>query len=210
MDESLPQNTQNVPDQNVNNGLGKGTKIAIGAFVTLLIIVVAELAYLYINPNSQFDYKVLVSSILPKKTNKNLVPIPQLTTYEFLPKEEANSDAARKTADLIDYYGKSTFLINAETNLVYKGVVKSTSTAEPLPTSYQIELEEEGNPTHTTKLRMTKDEIDGGQIYLVNNGTINQIRFGEIRIGDTITLKSSLNLLSNSSDAKIVIQVERQ
>jgi hypothetical protein len=210
MPEQEPVAAQQMPPEIPNGKSGKITKIAIMAFVVVLIIVISELGYLTLNKNSSFDYKTFLSSLIPskQKQNSDVTPIPQLYTDKVLTKVTINPGVARDYADFLDSFGdQSTFLVQATMDMILKGTVVSTdSNGSPLP--FVVVLSD--NEGRTLTLSFTKGEIDDAQIYLVKNGNISQIPFGDITPNDILTVKRTRNVLSDSDDSLLVFQIERQ
>lgn len=201
------------PTENNNKFL----KIGLIVGGVLLIIVLGEVAY-YVASNTGLTpsapEKVASPSPLPDSLNRVFNPrdLPQLNT------PSANQQSSIINVDKVQKYSQFANVLNqnqvnvktAEINTVFEGVVfaaeKQDLALDGVTYNYLLSLR--GPSGKSINYRLTSDEVAGATVFRVVNGKQVYLSLTDIKIGDTVSITQSVNLLDTSPNDRIVFEIK--
>ena len=200
-----PQIQTTAPVQKNNKLL----KVAIIGLVIMLIIILSEVGYLIFSGYGRTYFQLKSESQNETAAIPASLPTPISTpSVEFALPE--SSILQQNKIDNFFYIlthleSKDSFIEAATINSTYKATVTSASQEEIEGIGLSYIITGKDDQEQTIGFRFLSQEIDSAEISLNNE----EISFSDIKPDDVLTLNVISDLLDNSPDSKLILEIER-
>lgn len=179
-------------------------------FGILVVVVIAELGYLYFSSDEQSPPPSPTTS-LEEAVDDDFF----LQPSETLPPSGQREISVDRILDFADsaraLNNKIGFVVSAAINVAYQGTVINTSEASLVRDGteyvYMIEIREPNG--HAGKTYFTQQELSTASVFLVAGSKEEPISVKEIREGDDIVVNQHINLFGSGESDDLLIRVER-
>ena len=183
-------------------------KVAIIGLVIMLIIILSEVGYLIFSGYGRTYFQLKSDSQNETAAIPASLPTPISTpSVEFSPPK--NSIQSSKVDNFLYILealeSKESFIEAVTVNSTFKAIVTSTSQDGIKDRGFRYIINAKNDQGQTIGFRFSIQEIDSAEISLNNE----EISFGDIKPDDILTVKVISDLLDNSLDSKLILEIER-
>ena len=200
-----PPPIQTTAPEKKNN---KKFKIAVIGLVVMLIIILSEVGYLIFSGYGRTYFQLKSDSQNETAAIPASLPTPISTpSVEFaLPENSIQSSKVDNFLYILEALEpKESFIEAVTVNSTYKAIVTSTSQEGIKDRGFRYIINAKNDQGQTIGFRFSIQEIDSAEISLNNE----EISFSDIQPDDILTVKVISDLLDNSLDSKLILEIER-
>ena len=184
-------------------------KVAIIGLVVMLIIILSEVGYLIFSGYGRTYFQLKSES----QNETAAIPASLPTHISTHSVEFALPESSILQQNKIDNFfyilthleSKDSFIEAVTINSTYKAIVTSTSQEEIQNVGLSYIITGKDDQGQTIGFRFSSQEIDSAEISLNNE----EISFSDIQPDDILTVKVISDLLDNSPDSKLILEIER-
>lgn len=202
--QTIAQDTNIVPGKS-----SKFKKVLIAVGIVVLVVVLAEAGYQLRHPLERFFNK-------PADTTKEVST--QKTDSEEVsptPEGEGTSIKFSKVEEFTQYLEvlneKKGFLDRAVIESTISGIVMLTE-EENIETGlvrYVFKIRIRNSTSEELNIHFTENQFGGSSVTLLSPEGNSIIRLTDIKAGDKVTIREAIDLLDNTQDSRVVLEVER-
>lgn len=201
-----------------SDGVNKFTKIALIALAVVFLIIISEVAYFIIVKNG-VPFLNFGETAQQEESERSTANLPLRSTISPpQAKQEkdisVDSSKARVFADMLDSLANNNKLKPSDIAIIYfetSGTVITSDHEEReingLNYTYHLTIKKSDS---TMSYWFNEEDISGAQILLITLPESSEILMTDIKPGDDIIIKSTMDLLDASVYSSLVLEVRRQ
>ena len=201
-----------------SDGVNKFTKIALIALAVVFLIIISEVAYFIIVKNGVpfLNFGETAQQEESERSTANLPLRSPISPPQTRQEKDINVDSskARIFADMLDSLANNNKLEPSDVAIIYfetSGTVITSDHEEReingLNYTYHLTIKKSDS---TMSYWFNEEDISGEQILLITLPESSEILMTDIKPGDDIIIKSTMDLLDASVYSSLVLEVRRQ
>jgi len=198
-----------------NRGNDKFTKIALIILAVVLVVIISEVAYfIFAKNDSSFLSLHKLTQVEESERTTDISapsPTPSPTPYREI---VIASDKARVFADTLDSLWANYALGPSDTatiNIEVSGIVKvadfDQKETDGVNYTYMFQIQRQTGGMIV--YRLTDEEIANAEISLSSSSNKGEISITNIKPGDILIIKQTINLLDDSPHSSLILEVQR-
>ncbi len=205
----------------VGNGKSRGTKIALIALAVFFLIVLSEVAYLLFSKNEIPFLNTKKESQVEEEADRTITNFPFITTTPSPQEQQQSEDininyeAVQALVDNLKYLEEYNKVEQSDSAGIYfeiEGTVivfgTDSRVVDDIMFSNYLSIEKPNGSILT--IRLTEEEVSSMRVVLYSLPDSRDISMSEIRQGDTIIVKQSINILDATQPPSILLEIRRK
>ncbi len=192
----------------------KVLKVAVIGLAVMLIIILSEVGYLVFSGygRTYFQLKSEAQEETTETPVASASPMPTSIPSLEVPLLKDNALQSSKIDNflyILDHLeSRESFFKTVAVNVTYEAIVIDTSREGTEGTDFRYIINAKDDQGTAIGFRFSKEEIDAAEIFLVSNDN-EKISFDDIKPNDKLTVKVTSDLLDNSPNSKLILEIGR-